>query len=100
MKKVEITDEEEIQKKRFIDLYEDGDFWVDEAFLDPETYEFRLVGVWTKMPDEKGNRKEVRAEIEGRLNPKDFEKPWGRELTGTLSDVIEPEWLDWTIDEI
>lgn len=102
MGKVEITDEEEIQKKRFIDLYEHSDFWVDEAYLDPETYEFRLVGVWTKMPDEKGNREEVKAEITGMLNPKEFDTsdPWHREIEGTLSDIVDVEWAEWDISEI
>jgi len=102
MKRIEITDEEVLKGKRFIDLGEHGDFWVDEAYLDPEDLTFRLVGTWVKMPDEKGNREEVKAEIEGALNPKVFDTsdPWKRELEMTLSDITDVEWVEWDISEI
>jgi len=101
-KEVYITDEEIIRGKNQIDLFEDGDFTVEKAFIDPKTFDFRLIGTWTKYPDENGNRKEVKGEIEGRLNPKEFDpaNPFHRELEMTLSDIVDVEWLDWEISEI
>ena len=92
---------EKVEGSSNIDLGDFGDFEVEEAYLDPETYEFRLVGVWEKMPDEKGNREKVRAEIEGALNPEVFETedPWKRELEMTLSDITDVEWVEWDISE-
>jgi hypothetical protein len=96
-KELYITDEEIIQRKNEIDLFEDGDFTIEKAFLDPETLDFELQGTWTKYP-ENGERKEVKGVIAGRLSADSYKNEY-REPTGTLADVIEPEWAYYEVYE-
>jgi hypothetical protein len=98
-KELYITDEgwQELEGTAGIDLLDVGYFDVDEGFFNPNTNQFRLVGIWTQWSGENNEIKtEVKAEIEGVLNPDDIE--WYGPIE-TVEDVKKCEWVNWDIQE-